>query len=160
MKVIRYQARHTPRLNRRDVFGKLVERTAPAALMIIAGGNRLKRGLMQCQPGPSTQIHKRQSQQGLGARRPAVSVRPTIGPDNSLRRNDFMKDSLLPMVLTVGSTLVDTIVSALTQLPSENAAAEAFRADPSGEMLGLGPAFEDQFARRVEDALDDEHALR
>jgi hypothetical protein len=83
-------------------------------------GDRLKHRLMQCQPGPPAQVRKRHRQQGLGARRLAVSVRPTIRPDNSLRRNDFAKDSCLPMIPTVWSTLVNAIGSALTQLPSEN----------------------------------------
>jgi hypothetical protein len=46
--------------------------------MIIACDDRLKHGLMQCQLRPPVQISERHSQQGLGARRLAIGVRPTI----------------------------------------------------------------------------------
>ena len=55
--------------------------------MIIARADRLEDSLMQRQPGPAAHIRKGHGQQGLGPRRPAVGVRPTIRPDNSLRRN-------------------------------------------------------------------------
>ena len=43
-------------LNRRYVFGELVEQIVPAALMIIACGDRLNPGLVQCQPGLPAQV--------------------------------------------------------------------------------------------------------
>jgi hypothetical protein len=63
------------------------------------------------------------------------------------------------MILTFRPAHVDTISSTLTQLEGENCAREPFRADPSAEMLGVGPTFKNQFARRVEHALDCEDTI-
>ena len=63
------------------------------------------------------------------------------------------------MILTVRPTPADTISSVLTELEGENRTREPSRADPSTEVLGLGPAFEHQLTRRAEYTLDGQQAL-
>jgi hypothetical protein len=63
------------------------------------------------------------------------------------------------MILAVGPMHVRAKISALAQFAGDDRAAKTLRADPSGEMLRVCPAFKNQLARCVENALDYEFSL-
>ena len=73
--------------------------------------------------------------------------------------DNFAEHAVLPMILALGPTHVRAKNPALAQFAGDNRAAKTFRADPSGEMLRFCPAFKNQLARRVENALDYEFSL-
>src|SRR5215472_4494005 len=96
----------------REIFGEPVKAAGPAAAMSIPRADGLKVRLMQYELGPAAQVLERHYQQSLRAYRLSIIVHPAIRPHDSLGRNDFLENTLLPVLLTVGSALVDEIFAA------------------------------------------------
>src|SRR5215472_1653989 len=127
--------------------------------MLVAGGDRFKDRLMQCQPGLSLKFLERDCQQSLRACGIALRVCPASRHDQAFWFDDLAKDALRPMIIALGSEHMDSICAARAQFAAQDGTPEASRTHPADKMLRIGPGFEDQLARRVEDASDDEHPV-
>src|ERR1700722_12001395 len=144
---------------RREVFGEAVQRAAPSALMRVASSDRFEDRVMQRKPGLAAKILEQQCQCRLRTSWIPLRIGPAPDHHQPLRRNDFAIDSLRPMIVLVRPAHVDAIRAARTQIVFKNRAGETFWTPPSRHVLGFGPCFEHKAARRIEDALDLQHAI-
>src|SRR5262245_50505085 len=87
-------------------------------------------------------------------------IRERICPNNSLRLDDFAIDARAPKILALGRSHAEEISASHPKVYFAGWRGELFRPPPAHQMLRISPCLPDQFARRVEDASDDEFTLR
>src|SRR6266852_708515 len=78
------------------------------------------------------------------------------GPDDPFGWDDFPIDAVRVMLVAVGRAHAEAITPACAEIHLAHWESEAIRAKPVHDVLGLGPRFEHERSRCVEDSRDDE----
>ena len=91
--------------------------------------------------------------------RVAFLVRECVGEDDPLRRHDLAIDPPAPIVAALGPAHAEVSDAARADIRLAERRGEAVWSPPADEMLGFGPGLEDEAARRINDAGNNELAL-
>src|SRR5262245_29083773 len=146
--------------DRRRVFGEAIEAAAPAAAMPVALCDGIEFRLMEDHPGLAANFLERDGDEGLVAAAAVLAI-PREGVDQALRRDDLAHDAAVPQIAAAAvGPQAAAPSSAGPRLVLEMHGGETARTHPALHVCGVGPQLEHELARRIEHALDDEHALR
>src|SRR6516225_8310708 len=124
---------------------------------------------MQGQPGLPRELVECHRKQCVRAGRFTFQIRPIVrcvpgpagtpGHYESFRLCDLAIDALVPILLAIRTTHAQAVGTAGPIVIRNDSSCETTWTEPSDQMLGIGPGSEDQLARRIENAHDNEHAI-
>jgi len=140
------------------MFGEPVKRPRPATLVIIAPGGRLEPGLVKDKPGLAPQIGTGDGDEGLGTGIVRSVVR-NLGQDDPLGCDDLTVDAVLTNEAAVRCPHRARPGTARPHVHPAGNRGSATRSPPTHEVLRIGPQFEGERARRVEDPRNDKLAI-
>src|SRR5947199_1898220 len=143
----------------RCVLLEPIEAAVPAALRPVTLSDGLEYGLAEGHLGLAVALGKGDRDQGVMAAAAVLAI-PGEGVDQALRFHDFAKHAALPkLAAAVVLTQARPPRAARSRVLLEMSRGETARAHPALRMCRIGPKPEDELARRVEHARDDEHPL-